>query len=133
MRGGGRVSDKSGDWQVIEHVRDRLPDRNGPELPHALCMEAIDLRLYPSLHIIITDEAEREGGPVVRDTPGRSVIIILMIRSVHGERANFTRLILGCIEADFCNQYLLETSRRDLYNTLLCTAIQYHSFCQKLA
>ena len=23
-------------------------------------------------------------------------------RSVRGERANFTRLVLGCIEADFC-------------------------------
>ena len=40
------------------------------------------------------------------------------------ERANFTGLILGCIEADLCNQMLLETSRRDLYNTLLCAALQ---------
>ena len=27
--------------------------------------------------------------------------------SVHGERANFAELVLGCIEADFCNQILV--------------------------
>ena len=27
--------------------------------------------------------------------------------SVHGERANFTRLVLGCIEADCCNKILV--------------------------
>ena len=27
--------------------------------------------------------------------------------SVHGERANFGGLVLGCIEADFCNQILI--------------------------
>ena len=27
--------------------------------------------------------------------------------SVHGERANFTGLVLGCVEADFCNQMLI--------------------------
>ena len=27
--------------------------------------------------------------------------------SVHGERANFGGLVLGCIDADFCNQILI--------------------------
>ena len=42
---------------------------------------------------------------IVRCQPGRSVIIItIMIRTgpVRGERANFTRLVLGRIEATFC-------------------------------
>ena len=46
--------------------------------------------------------------------------------SVRGERANFTRLVLGCIEANFCkllSKYSLESSRRDLHNALLCTVL----------
>ena len=30
-------------------------------------------------------------------------------RSVHGERANFPRLVLSCIEADFCYQIFFGT------------------------
>ena len=66
--------------------------------------------------------------------------------SVRGERANFRRLVLGCIEArkqanryvrsfsekkrkpkypralpNFASKYSLESSRRDLHNALLCT------------
>ena len=51
-----------------------------------------------------------------------------MIRS--GERANFTRLVLGCIEAskpNFASKYSLESSRRDLHNALLCTAFGIHN------
>ena len=39
--------------------------------------------------------------------------------SVHGERANFTGHVLGCIETKFCNKYSLKSSRRDLHNALL--------------
>ena len=38
------------------------------------------------------------------DSPGGSVVIL----TVRGERANFTRLVLGCMEADFAsNEQLL--------------------------
>ena len=43
--------------------------------------------------------------------------------SVHRERANFARLVLGCIEAKFASKCLLESSRRDLHNALLCTVL----------
>ena len=48
-----------------------------------------------------------------RPTPGGSV---------HGERANFTGLVLGYIDADFASKYALESSRRDLHNAILCIA-----------
>ena len=58
--------------------------------------------------------------------------------SVRGERANFSRLVLGCIEAskqaskveqpNFASKYSLESSRRDLHNALLCTALQCQNF-----
>ena len=38
--------------------------------------------------------------------------------SVRGERANFTKLVLGCIEANFASKYSLDNSRRDLHNAL---------------
>ena len=48
---------------------------------------------------------------LVEGAPGGSVIamrsVIIIMRSVHGERANFTRPVLGCIEANFCNQMLI--------------------------
>ena len=34
-------------------------------------------------------------------------------------------LVLGCIEAKFCK---FESSRRDLHNALLCTALKSHFF-----
>ena len=40
-------------------------------------------------------------------------------RSVHGDRANFTGLVLGRVEADFARTYPFESSRRDPHNTLL--------------
>ena len=45
-----------------------------------------------------------------------------------GERANFTRLVLGCIEAKFASKYSLESSRRDLHNALLCTVLYSQMF-----
>ena len=63
-------------------------------------------------------------------------------RSVREERANFTRLVLGCIEAKFCNKICVgiaicfESSRRDLHNALLCTVLersQSSNFCSKIA
>ena len=39
--------------------------------------------------------------------------------SVRGERANLTRLVIGCIEATFCKKNALESSRRDLHNARL--------------
>ena len=49
--------------------------------------------------------------------------------SVHGERANFTGLVLGCIKAKFCKKIcFFESSRRDLYNALLCTALKSYFF-----
>ena len=45
--------------------------------------------------------------------------------SVHGERANFTGLVLGCIEADFWNRTFVGTNfRRDLNNALRSTALK---------
>ena len=50
--------------------------------------------------------------------------------SVRGERANLTRLFIGCIEAKLCKKicigisYLLESSRRDLHNALLWTVLE---------
>ena len=49
--------------------------------------------------------------------------------SVRGERANFTRLVLGWLagsfsavsKPNFATKYALESSRRDLHNALLCT------------
>ena len=43
------------------------------------------------------------------------------------DRANFTGLVLGCVEAKFCkllSKYALESFRRDLHDALLCTALQ---------
>ena len=39
-------------------------------------------------------------------------------RSVRGERANLTRLVIGSIDAKFVRKYALEGSRRDLHNAL---------------
>ena len=43
---------------------------------------------------------------VVADVVGAPVLELQELRppggSVRGERANFTRLVLGCIDADFC-------------------------------
>ena len=54
--------------------------------------------------------------------------------SVHGERANFKGLVIGCIEAKFCKQICvgisLECSRRDLRNALLCTFLEAQFFVQ---
>ena len=33
----------------------------------------------------------------------------------------------------FATKYSLESSSRDLHNTLLCTALQSHFFCEKIA
>ena len=44
--------------------------------------------------------------------------------SVRGERANLRGLVLGCIEAEFCNQMPLKYSRRDLHDALLCSAFR---------
>ena len=48
--------------------------------------------------------------------------------SVRGERAHFTRLVLGGGSAvskpNFASKYLLESSRRDLHNALLCTVLE---------
>ena len=38
----------------------------------------------------------------------------------------YTGLVLGCIEAKFASKYSLESSRRDLHNALLCTALESH-------
>ena len=49
------------------------------------------------------------------------------------ERANFTGLVLGCIEADFCKQMpntRLKALAEIYKNTLLCTALQ-SQFCAK--
>ena len=42
------------------------------------------------------------GGGVVPAERGREVRLAAPGGSVRGERANFTRLVLGCIDADFC-------------------------------
>ena len=55
-----------------------------------------------------------------------------------GRGSNFTRLVLGLIEAskqassfslkpNFASKYSLESSRRDLYNALLCTVFGIHN------
>ena len=44
--------------------------------------------------------------------------------SVRGERANFTGLVIGCIESKFCKKiYVGSSYRRDLHNALLCTVL----------
>ena len=47
------------------------------------------------------------------------------------DRANFTGFVLGCIEAKFCKKICvgiaLESSRRDLQNSLLCTVFGIHN------
>ena len=52
-------------------------------------------------------------------------------------RANFTGLVLDCIEAKFCKKYAFESSRRDLHNALLSTALKSHlkiiEFSKKIA
>ena len=48
--------------------------------------------------------------------------------------ANFGELVLGCIEAKFASNCAFESSRRDLHNAILCTALQsqcFAKFCQK--
>ena len=45
--------------------------------------------------------------------------------------ANYLTLkgsFLGCIEAKFASKYSLESSRRDLHNALLCTALLSQNF-----
>ena len=51
----------------------------------------------------------------------------------HGERANLTGLVLGCIEANFARKYAFESSRRDLHNAHLCTALLAQCFWQYFA
>ena len=41
-------------------------------------------------------------------------------------------LDIGCIEAKFARKYAFESSRRDLHNALLCTALKSH-FQKKIA
>ena len=48
--------------------------------------------------------------------------------SVRGERANFTRLVLGCIEENFASKYSFENYRRDPHNALLCTVLYSQFF-----
>ena len=45
--------------------------------------------------------------------------------SVHGERANFAGLVLGCIEADFCNKILVGIARLRLVGKLSTRSTQY--------
>ena len=52
--------------------------RRNSQLLHCYCLEC-SLRRF-------------SRGPIAKQPGG----------SVHGERANFTRLVLGCIDADFC-------------------------------
>ena len=58
-------------------------------------------------------------------------------RSVHGERANFAELVIGCIEADFCNQIFVGTlSPRSTKFTPLHRSplsIFFPKFCQNFA
>jgi hypothetical protein len=53
------------------------------------------------------------------------------------ESANFARLVVVCIEVDFCHQYLLETSRLDLHNAFRSTDLQSQfllsNICRKFA
>ena len=46
---------------------------------------------------------------------------------MHGERANFTWLVLGCIEADFCNQILVGIGEAlaDIYAIHSVLQLQY--------
>ena len=50
--------------------------------------------------------------------------------TVHGERANFIRLVLEYIKADFCNQKLVrvENSWRYLDNSLCSATLKYQLF-----
>ena len=72
---------------------------------------------------------DRQGSPgLFRGRKLRSVIAPVPFAapggSVHGERVNFTRLVLGCIEAKLCEQILIWSSRRDLYK---CQYTPLHS------
>ena len=53
-----------------------------------------------------------------------------------GERANFTGLVREAVsKPNFASKYAFESSRRDLHNALLCTAMQAQFFvkiCQKI-
>ena len=60
------------------------------------------------------------GGDTVEDGAGEKGI---PGGSVHGERANFTGLVLGCIEVKFASRYSRKSYRRDLHNALLCTVL----------
>ena len=47
------------------------------------------------------------------------------------DRANLTGLVREAVsKADFASKYAFESSRRDLHNALLCTALQSQFFCQ---
>ena len=72
-----------------EHV-----GRLGKPLPHSS---------FPPRTCALRDSSQPR---VILDviSPGGSVIIIM---SVRGERANFTGLVLGSIEAEFCMQILI--------------------------
>ena len=70
-------------------------------------LDQLEDRLALLLELVLGDELVVEQLLEVLEAllrpgvgPGGSVIII--IGSVHGERENFTRLVLGCIEAKFC-------------------------------
>ena len=53
--------------------------------------------------------------------------------SVRGERANFTGLVREAVsKRNFARKYAFESSRRDLQNALLCTALQPQKFMKKL-
>ena len=63
-------------------------------------------------HGSVSTEDASKALPKVRNVCCANVYAILLeviegsVVSVHGERANFTGLVLECIEADFWNQVL---------------------------
>ena len=92
----GRGSRKRSPFQPAPAAQQKTQPAGIPAF-HSVVVE---LRLAPvaALHVV------PDLSPRLHAEPGGSVIIIIMmmIRTVRGERANFTRLVLGCIEANFC-------------------------------
>ena len=90
---------------LLERLRQE-PHTEG-EICGPLRVVSIDLVLVSvAKHMEKIEEARSRlflGDVIVREGTHDTVEIgIVPGVSVHGERANFTGLVLGCIEADFC-------------------------------
>ena len=111
-----------GDVELLEHNFDILLDFGVVLRRHRGAQMVFDVKIAEARQHRTQETAFEVGVTAGQLHPCRFRILIdVPGGSVRGERANFTRLVLGCIEANFASKYSCESSRRDLHNTLLCT------------